>query len=625
MQRYPQCALRPSAVSKHSGKSRALRIVAGLMTLFTTICLGAHAEDPNPSSFTVVRGAWTLYRDWTPAEFRHFSRFIENIYDKKVNGTRAQVCAKLPEILSDPEMNLLLSPEFVGSPCNPDMSDAVVKTMHQVVDCGKLTVALYVYYAYRRGLPWMQSYVRAVDGSDVRTAPATVPLHTVSTWDFSSLESLVQECIHAFCTGNFRVEPFGRNAELSDTVPVALAPECLIPGALFYLDGHVLILGKVAPDGELFFLDATTHPSRDIYAHNGFNSVTGITPADHSTDTPYAGCYRGFRIPRFPKIERDAAGNPIAVRRRSDEEMQEFGYSLEQYDRLEELIKTGAISWASYRIDTFHDYVRARLRTVPKYCPMRWLDAYTDVLHRRLEQRVQRVADAWAEVQNHGVIPGPESPRETIFSLAGRWGEFSTAVEDVEIRRIYFEMQQRLAGIVRWYAVAPDEIDLGPYNGRGLWGSADLVALLIAEKNRLFLERSITYINSLGQPQQISLRDIEGRLFDLSYNPNHPPELRWGAPQKSEEWRSLLQFCSSWTGFDSDRLLRSYYAEHVYRSLIHRDPDTTALPEVEWEKALPAATNAGVQPSPLADFLYALWRPTPAPPVIPAGVRYVHR
>ena len=52
---------------------------------------------------------------------------------------------------------------------------------------------------------------------------------------------------------------------------------------------------------------------------------------------------------------------------------------------------------------------------------------------------------------------------------------------------------------------------------------------LLKRKEDLFRQLHFTYMNSQGAPVTLTLADLERRLFRLSFNPNHPPELRWGA------------------------------------------------------------------------------------------------
>jgi hypothetical protein len=49
---------------------------------------------------------------------------------------------------------------------------------------------------------------------------------------------------------------------------------------------------------------------------------------------------------------------------------------------------------------------------------------------------------------------------------------------------------------------------------------------------------SITYIRSNGAPQTLTLDEILKRkeAFEVAYNPNDCPEIRWGAPEGSAEF-----------------------------------------------------------------------------------------
>ena len=49
--------------------------------------------------------------------------------------------------------------------------------------------------------------------------------------------------------------------------------------------------------------------------------------------------------------------------------------------------------------------------------------------------------------------------------------------------------------------------------------------------------RKITYTRSDGSPWTLSVKDVVDRAvdFEMAYNPNDCVELRWGAPENSEE------------------------------------------------------------------------------------------
>ena len=399
--------------SMRTGKYVFLILGAALSAFFGGAAAG---EDPNPATIHSDRGAWPLYRQWNLAETRHFSEWIGRIYDRKAKGTTEQRLAKLEHVLSDPDMNLLLDPEFAGTPCNPQPDMDSIMAMHRVVDCHKLSMSLGAYYSCRRGLPFMFSHVRAVDGGDLRTAASTYPVGTVSSFDYSSARQFFVDAT-AVPHGQLRAPPLPRT--LSDTCPVALTPEHLVPGCLYYLDGHVLILAKVEP-GNVRFLDATTSYTRDLYTFNGLNVVTGIKPRNSQNGAdPYAGCFCGFRVFRYPIAETDADGKVKHIRRRTDAEMAEFGFSTEQYEKMEELVKNGKITEDGRSFGSMHQLIRYRLRGPGPISVTSLLHEYAARAKEQLIARDAAVQEAWAEVRANGPIEYPERGGSTSIPRAG--------------------------------------------------------------------------------------------------------------------------------------------------------------------------------------------------------------
>ncbi|MBI2434368.1 MAG: hypothetical protein HYV26_16040 [Candidatus Hydrogenedentes bacterium] len=552
----------------------------GMFLISVLLALPALAADPNPATIRSERGAWPLYRQWNRAEIQHFATWIEHIYKAKAGGDTEQRLAKLEQVLTDPEMNLLLEPAFAGDPSNPQLPLETIRAMHQVIDCAKLTIALSAYYSYRRGLPWMNTYIRSGDGSDIRTAPYNVPAGTVSSFEYGqdALHQFFVDCLYGFCTGNYRVEPFREGAEISDTVPVALDRRYLLPGAVFYMDGHVLILAKTDDQGELYFLDSTTSPTRGIYTQHNFNAVTGILPCkDGGPVDAYAGCYRGFRIQRFPICEVDEAGNVVRVRRRTDEEMRELGYSTEQYEKLRELMRTQKIREGQFALTTLHEFIRYRMRTAKQVSPVEILEKYATQLLAALQWREEQVQRAWADVQANGPITFPDGTRNgNAFDAKGRWGEFATAETDANLRMQYFQMLTALESAVDWFQHQPSFVQLARQDLRS-WTPAGLAAVVSDLKTRIFREKSFSYTNSAGQRVRLTLYDVEQRLFDLSFDPNHPPELRWGAPLNGREAASAKEAPTALPDGSLMPMRESYRRQTFYRSLTFRESEESYL------------------------------------------------
>lgn len=505
----------------------------GVVLVFSAV--SAIAEDPNPPTIRSNGGAWPIRRQWTPAETDHYAEWIENIYRVKLTGDVYQKVAKLDKILTDPQMNRLLDPEFAGEGANPQMPANVIRRCHSAVDCAKFTAFLPLYYAYRRALPWMISYVTTT-GGDVRTSEANIPVGQIDSLSAGSLSAMVNAAI-AFSTGNYRVELNGRNSGWSDTVPVALNKQYLKPGCVMYVDGHSLVLAEVTPYGELRFINASTTPTRDVYTYNGMNAVHGITPKGSTGSAdPYDGCFQGLRVLRFPIAETNRNGTVTRVRRRADDEMKEFGFSTEQFDRIREITDTQFIEEAGLRPDSFHDFLRLRMKRVDTIQPLTFMEEYADELLDMWKFREVFVQQAWRDVLQSGPIVYPENKRdENIFQAFGRWETWSSPSSDVDRRNKYFYLADWMEYAIRMYQIKPDFVDLAGLERYAIQNHSDLARAFVSEKKRIFDEHIMEYINSRGERVPLSLSEIERRLYDLSFDPNHPPELRWGAPPGSAE------------------------------------------------------------------------------------------
>ncbi len=583
----------------------------GPWLLGAALLLGATAQaDPNPASIHSDRGAWPLYRQWNAEELQHFARWIENIFDVKRHGDMIQRLAKIEEVLTDPEMNLLLDPEFRGEPYNPQLPRETMQVMHRILDCGKLTVSLTGYYSYIRGLPFMISWIRSGDGGDIRTSSHNDVIGGTSCFDYNSAHRFFIDAVHGFNTGHYRIEPDGIGAEQSHTVPVAITRESLLSGSMFYFDGHVLILAKVDDYGELHFLDSTTAPTRGIYYHNTMNAVSGMTPKGADPDKPWSGCYRGFRIHRYPIAETDEHGRVTSVRRRTDAEMAEMGYSLEQYEVLARIIRGEAIVEDGVRVQTMHDFVRLRMRKVSQFDPVAELKRFADEMLALCEEREQRVQAGWQDVQSAGPVTFPErNIHENVFNARGRWGDTATAAFDVDLRLAYFQMLNFMDMAIDWYAIDPGYVAPSAHWGNDIRSRSDLAFYLIRTKSRLFAERSFNYTNSRGESVTLTLADVEARLFDMSFDPNHAPALRWGALLGSEEAESIIPRATPLPNGREIALEDSYARQAYYRALTHREQEQSYLEEM--------FTEGFPKQQKFTQYITAKYRPQSPPPLLP--------
>lgn len=538
----------------------------------------AYAADPNPPSLTSNRGAWPIRRQWTPAEFRHFSKWVENIYRYKTQGTVEQRIAKLEHVLTDPEMNLLLDPSFAGEGCNPQLPAKIMRMMHASLDCAKFTQAMPAYYAYRRALPWMMSYVRGSRG-DVRMAPYTIPGGQLNSFTSPSLYAFFRDLTIGMSSGNYRVPPYSKNAHLSDSVPIAIDPKYLMPGCINYTDGHCLLLADIDKYGELKFLNAGTADTRDIYTYNGLNTVVGIQPKKEGPPmAAYEGCYQGLRIYRFPICETDGRGRVTNVRRRTDEEMRAFGFSLEQYDKMREMVGSQKIVEQGIPLHSFHELIRLRMRTVDKVVPMEFMRDYVKELADMWRFRDVFVQNAWKDVKANGPITYPaERSNENIFQANGRWETWSSPSSDVDRRNKYFYLADWMDDAIDWYDRLPQYVDLTGLEKYNIKTREDLAKALIEEKRKLFEQTVIHYTNSRGEQVPLTLAEIERRLYDLSFDPNHPPELRWGAKPGTPEFGDAKGYPTPLPDGRRVPMEEAYRLQSYYRTVCQREQEESYL------------------------------------------------
>ncbi|MCC6152660.1 MAG: hypothetical protein IT367_02820 [Candidatus Hydrogenedentes bacterium] len=535
------------------------------------------AQDPNPPSIKSGQGAWPIRRQWTPGETQHFAKWMEHIYIAKTKGDTEQRIAKLDKILTDPKINLLLDPTFAGAGSNPQLGRGTISFLHNITDCAKFSMTLPAYYAYRRALPWMVSYVTATEG-DVRTAPANIPVGQLNSFTSGSADAFFRDMVTGISSGNYRVEPNSTRSEWSDTCPVSIDKQFLIPGTMNYTDGHCLLLAQVDKYGELHFINASINRTRDIFTFNGMNTVAGIEPMTTEDPNPLKGCFQGLRVFRYPICETNGSGVVTKVRRRTDAEMEEFGASIEQYQKVTQVSTEHVILEDGLRLQSMHEFIRYRMKSVDKVVPLEFLHEYVKELAEMYQQRDTFVQDAWKNVKTGGLIAFPEEMKDdNIFQSVGRWEDWSSPSSDVDRRNKYFYLADWMDNAVRWYESAPQLVDLKGFEKYNIKSKEDFAEAIVEEKRKAFKEHFIEYVNTPGEKVKLSLADIEERIYDMSFDPNHAPEIRWGARPGTPEFATakINPTPSSKGGTVPFEL--AYEKQAYYRTVCQRETEKSYL------------------------------------------------
>jgi hypothetical protein len=375
-------------------------------------------------------------------------------------------------------------------------------------DCGDLPYFLRAYFAWKLGLPF--AFQRCTRGDAVVGPNCPVSRDNLTT-RFAQLHHPVRR-FNAFArewigwgvhSGTARTTAEDNGA---DFYPVALDADALRPGRIFVDPaGHVYVLSQQLPGSErqlglLFGVDA--HPDRTI-SRKRFSQGTFVFDARIKTGGFKAFrpvVYEGGRIRRLTNAELDS--------RRGYED-----YSLEQ-PSLEHSAE-------------LYDRVQRALNPKP-VDPLELLASKIHALHEASLERVKAVEMGVEHMRRTGWKPIwiPKGP--AIFETEGPWEIYSTPARDL---RLLMAMEE----VLSFPRQALRERSM--YRVPAGWTDARLAKELHAVMTSLPAALKIVYPLSDGSGYTLTLTELISRRerLQMGYHPNDCPEIRWGAPEGSEE------------------------------------------------------------------------------------------
>lgn len=430
-----------------------------------------------------------------PAETKaRWSAQDERGYEAFVGAIAASDCTTVDACLRGPA-----NPLRAGDP--PDLAFGA--------DCADLVYMLRAYYAWKKGLPF--GFVNALEARDPRGEGdlrfTMLGNRAVGRWDVTAhgARADIRVVFHAIrdtvSTATFRIDPRIERPVAQDFFSPAITREALRPGsALYNGDGHVVIVSRIDEAGRIHFLDA--HPDMSV--------TRGVFGGQFQRGDPAIGA--GFHAWRPVALVDGrlvhAANDQIA------------GFSTEQY--------FGPLAAADWREADFSeggrnlDYVefaRRRLADGPL--------AY-DILDEArlgfgglcddLRYRAQAVAEADRLLvyrrSRPGRLEGVTADEQAL------WFALSTPGRDRRLRNHAHRVAAGLRRLIGLYAAGDDVVR---YSGKTL--RRDLRRLFDATARSCL----VTYTNSDGDSVRLTFRVALARLPDLSFDPYHCPERRWGA------------------------------------------------------------------------------------------------
>jgi hypothetical protein len=487
--------------------------------------------DVPPKPHSAGAGVWPVRDTWNRETENLYSAWIEKLFDAPLDDTLSWPA--LHVVLRDKSRNFLFNHLGLGE----DEMNMVIRP-----DCADLPYFLRAYYAFKMGLPYGFSKCSRGGGgkgphcvgwssigntqtaatpvptagnpeavASISQSPEAAPKRLGLAASFGSYLRVLADGVHS---GSARTYANDNN---TDYYPVPLTQETLRPGVV-YADpyGHVLMLVKriaqtkeaagviLAVDGQP---DGTV--SRKRFWRGNF-----LFAQDPALGGP------GFK--RFRPIVREGNG---ALRRLTNEEIakdpQYADFSLEQ---------------AKLGVEDFYDRMDDVMSPAP-LDPMRAMMEAIAALDEQVKARVTSVENG-RKYQNsgRGDVEMPAGP--SIFETTGAWEDFATPSRDL---RLLIAID-----VVRGF---PDRVARRP--NRYAMPAGRSVADVKAEMERVLAQelatRKFSYLRTDGSAWTLALQDVVARqaALEMAYNLNDCVELRWGAPERSDEASTCKRHASS--------------------------------------------------------------------------------
>jgi hypothetical protein len=448
-------------------------------------------EPPRPAA---AGGPWPVRNTWNRATEDLYSAWIAKLFDAPLDAEPSW--ANLHEVLRDRSRNVLFNYLGIGE----DKAGTGLRP-----DCADVVYFLRAYFAYKMGLPFGYSKCSRGGGGKPPKCYGWFnnqnPDAAVQAASFSDYLRVVGDAVQS---GAVRVQA---SDDHTDFYTVPLKQETLRPGTV-YADpyGHVMMLVRRVPQsggGAGVFLAIDGEPDGTV-ARKRFWRGTFLFAHEPALGSP------GFK--RFRPIVREGNG---ALRRLTNAEIAQdpqYGdFSLEQ---------------SQLGVEAFYDRMDDVMSPAP-LDPLRAMKGAIDSLEEQVKTRVMSVENG-RKFQNsgRGEASMPDGP--SIFATTGAWEDFATPARDfrlliaIDVVRGY---PDRVARLPQRYAM--------PAGKSAADVKAELQGVLAAELSA----RKFTYTRSDGSAWTLTLKDVVDRAADLEmgYNLNDCVELRWGAPDKSDE------------------------------------------------------------------------------------------
>lgn len=457
---------------------------------------------------------WKLSKtEWDGRDEENYSRYVTQLGD----GVSKGLCATVAACFKNPQVNPYAASDPAG--------------LKLYADCADFPYFLRAYYAWRNQLPFgFVSSISPIQGvgdviKDIRYSPygntvrnrysVIVKKGSLGTVRYPNAIEIFNKILPSeISSGTFRISYSGMDHDklYSDFYPVRINRDAVRPGTVIYdPNGHVVTVYKVTRDGRVYYIDA--HPdnsltvglynSRFMRSYPGHGAGFKNWRPLHLSGATWSGRYGYYGGTMLGAKDRDL---PM--------------YSTEQY------YGTNANpDWhqAEYHFQGqplgYYDWVRNRLADGPLVeNPIDDVKIMTQELCNGMQERaiaVQVAVTAGISEEEH-----PLRLPNNIYGASGPWETYATPARDARLKVAFKEIRTYVEEALRHHRARDGKVD---YRGK------NIAADMLAAYNQVADTCKINYKNSDGRVVGLTLEQTRARIYELSFDPYHCVELRWGA------------------------------------------------------------------------------------------------
>jgi len=481
----------------------------------------AKSEAP-PEPRAAPGPAWEISEQWGRATENLYSAFVEQLFFEPTDDDTTW--PSLQTLIAERERNLLYDYRAPGEDAELALEP----------DCADLPYFLRAYFAWKLRLPFVY---RMCTRGRKDTAPVCEPAvlsNLQSVPDKSApaaFRRFARRLSNTVHSSSPRTLP---GDDETDFYPVRLRRQSLRPGTV-YADpyGHVLVVARWKPQGVSDYgvlIGADAQPDGTVGRRRFWRGSFLFTP---KTDLVGAG-FKAWRPVQYdPEADTHArtdADTGADADTDTDAEpltpLQPWSIATNQELRDAKGIRAWSDMQYSGSANDFYSTMEGIINPRP-LDPIRMQMSLVDALDESVQRRLSSVQNGedYMREQSYAVVDMPYGG--ALFLTTGPWEDFSTPSRDM---RLLISIDA-VASFPDTVAAHPERFGIAAADGDTAAGAVR--SALAAELKK----RALEYTRSDGSTWTLTLADVVDRMkaMEVAYNPNDCVEVRWGAPDGSEE------------------------------------------------------------------------------------------